>query len=118
MGWNGRAFPKPSTHALHALERRLANVSRKAFRSQASRESETKQAYPISIGGEHACGWLRLLLPAWRDEKSEAVGREALSREGILTKAWGRRGAERDGETGEGKAWAKVVAERTSIPVA
>ena len=99
-------------------EGRLASISGKDFPKRAGREFETEQAYPISIGGEHAYSWLRLLLPASWGEKSEAVAREALSRAGIPTEAWGRRAAERDGETGGRKAWAKAVAERTSIAVA
>ena len=99
-------------------EGRLASTSGKDFPKRAGREFETEQAYPISIGGEHAYSWLRLLLPASWGEKSEAVGREVLSRAGILTKTWERRGAECDGETDGRKAWAKAVAERTSIPVA
>ena len=99
-------------------EGRLASTSGKDFPKRAGRESETEQAYRISIGGEHAYSWLRLPLPASWGEKSEAVGREVLSRTGILTKTWERRGAECDGETDGRKAWAKAVAERTSIPVA
>ena len=106
-------------HTLYRpVEGRLASTSGKASPKRADREFETEQAYPISIGGEHTYSWLRLLLPASWGEKSEAGEREALSRAGILTETWGRRGAERDGETGGRKAWAKAVAERTSIPVA
>ena len=70
-------------------EGRLASTSGKDFPKRAGREFETKQAYPISIsiGGEHAYSWLRLPLPASWGEKSEAVGREVLSRAGIPTKA-------------------------------
>ena len=117
MGWNGRHL-RAKAHTLYRPgEGRLASTSGKDFPKRAGCEFETEQAYPISIGGEHAYSWLRLLLPASWGEKSEAVGREVLSRAGILTETWRRRGAERNGETGGRKAWAKAVAERTSIPV-
>ena len=92
-------------------EGRLASTSGKDFPKRAGREFETEQAYPISIGGEHAYSWLRLLLSACQGEKSEAVGREVLSRAGIPTKAGakGRRaggGDGREGGLGEGRSGA------------